>query len=454
MRIFENSMRFRMFLSVFLGSSMMIITGCNLVWASPLIKKLKSKEESPLGIALDEDEASFLTALSVLGSIAGCIIFGALAQRMSRRLLLAIVCVPFLIHYIIMAVAKVLWLYFIARFICGAAIGGVITLLPPYICEIADPKIRGKLCVSIGLCKNIGTLITYSVGPYISFYWYHMILALMPITFSILFYLFALESPYYMFLSSPDDATRILRELTGKQDVTSEIGEIKRGIHNISKEDFLSTFKSSATLRSVLTGMGLSLFTQFSGYLVLMSFAVFVFDEAGGSFSSEVDTILIAVTELITSVFAPTVTDHLQRKTQFILSYSIAGLCHSIIGAYFIIQGQGVDVSNLGSIPLLCIAGYFVMYDLGMGILTQTILGELFPPAVKSTAVALCQIVASSVGFILTISFTRVEKLIGTGETFWIFAIFSFCGAIFVKLRLVETRGKTLEQVQDHIHKS
>ncbi|KAK9869508.1 hypothetical protein WA026_003261 [Henosepilachna vigintioctopunctata] len=450
----DQSIRYRMFISVFLASSMMILNGLNMVWTSPFVKKLKSKEDTPLITPISEDESNWLVSISIIGGMVGCFLFGTLSQKFSRKFLLVLVNLPFIIFYIIMAFTRVLWLYFLGRFLGGVAVGGVLTLLPAYIAEISDPKIRGKLSVTIGVCRNIGILITYCTGPFMSFHSYHLCFLSLPIVLSILIFLFAMESPYYIFRSDPVQAEKLIRNIKGKHDVSEELKEIEISMNKHPKGNFMNALKSKSSKRSLMIGVGVTFFTQFSGFMIFISYAVFIFEAAGGSWTGETDTIIIGVIEVISAFFATTVTDFFQRRTQFMLSYVFAGLCHFTLGGYFVLQDRGVDLSAFGWVPLVSMAGYFMMYDLGMGILTQTVMGELFSPTIKGAAIAICQIVGTSVGFIITFTFKYMKEAIGNGESFWIFAGFCFAGAVFVYFFLVETKGRTLEEVQDEIDRS
>ncbi|KAK9869509.1 hypothetical protein WA026_003262 [Henosepilachna vigintioctopunctata] len=413
----DQSIRYRMFISVFLGSCMMILNGMNMVWSSPMTKKLKRKEETPLETPISDNEINWFISIGIIGGMVGCFLFGALSQKFSRKFLLVL-----------------------ARFLGGVAVGGVLALLSAYIAEISDPKIRGKLSVSFGVCRNIGILITYCTGPFMSFHSYHLCFLSLPIVLPILIFLFAMESPYYIFRSDPVQAEKLIRNIKGKYDVSEEMKEIEISMNKHPKGNFMNALKSKSAKRSLMIGVGVTFFTQFSGFMVLISLAVFIFDAAGGSWTGETDTIIIGVIEVISAFFATTVTDFFKGGPS--LNY------HTFL------LDMGVDLSAFGWVPLVSMAGYFVMYDLGMGILTQTVMGELFSPTIKGAAIAICQVVGTSVGFIITLTFKYMNEAIGNGESFWIFAGFCFAGAVFVHFFLVETKGKTLEQVQDEIEMS
>jgi SP family arabinose:H+ symporter-like MFS transporter len=50
--------------------------------------------------------------------------------------------------------------------------------------------------------------------------------------------------------------------------------------------------------------------------------------------------------------------------------------------------------------------------------------------------------------FILTYTFPLLNRGLGPARTFWIYAVISVFGFLFIKSRVRETKGKTLEQIE------
>ncbi len=53
--------------------------------------------------------------------------------------------------------------------------------------------------------------------------------------------------------------------------------------------------------------------------------------------------------------------------------------------------------------------------------------------------------------FILTLTFPVLKKGLGRAATFWIYAAICAAGFVFVLLRLPETKGKTLEEIESKL---
>ena len=55
--------------------------------------------------------------------------------------------------------------------------------------------------------------------------------------------------------------------------------------------------------------------------------------------------------------------------------------------------------------------------------------------------------------FILTFTFPILNKKLGSAGTFWLYAAICVAGFLFVKFKLPETKGKTLEQIERELVK-
>jgi len=78
-------------------------------------------------------------------------------------------------------------------------------------------------------------------------------------------------------------------------------------------------------------------------------------------------------------------------------------------------------------------------------------MAEVFPPQIKGTAVSIATITNWTCAFIVTLFFKSISDALGTYSTFWIFGGISAAGCVFVLTMLLETKGKSLEQIQDEL---
>ncbi|KAK9883526.1 hypothetical protein WA026_001701 [Henosepilachna vigintioctopunctata] len=428
-----------------------MVYGVNLSWTSPMVKKLNSTEDNPLDRILTVDESSWVATIPTLGSIIGCLIYGALGQMLSRKAVLTSVGIPFAAFYITMAFAKNIWLLYFLRFISGVSGGGLVTMIPLYLGEIAKPKVRGRIFLLSSIASNAGYLITYSTAPFIPFFWYHIAMAILPMIFLVIFPIFAIESPYYIIRKDPVRAETILKQLREKNDVTEEFHRMKMGIQEMSEKSFVSILTTKGSRKALIISLGVATFFMLAGIMIVLTYTQLIMDSAGGAWTPEINTIIVSVFQVIVSVASTTVTDRYGRKPLLAISFGVISLSEITLGTYFILKYNGTDVTSVVKwLPILCMV-LFVAASSFAGI-APSLTGELFPMKTRDFAMAINIVYTGGLGFLTTFFFQRLQNAIGIGQSFLIFAGFAACAVIFVLTVLVETRGKSLEQIQDELN--
>lgn len=75
-------------------------------------------------------------------------------------------------------------------------------------------------------------------------------------------------------------------------------------------------------------------------------------------------------------------------------------------------------------------------------------MGELYANDVKGVAGSAAGAFNWSLAFLITSTFTAMNKAFGNGQTFWIFSLFCVLGVLFVFFFVPETKGKSLQDIQ------
>ncbi|XP_045473457.1 facilitated trehalose transporter Tret1-like [Harmonia axyridis] len=439
------------YISVFIAQLSFLIASTALTWPSPMLIKLNGTDDNPLGYKISKTENSFLASLPTVGAITGSVISGFLASKFGRKTLLLIHAIPFLVCNLVMAWSKVIWLMFASRTIIGIGLGGIFTILPMYCGELAHSSNRGILSASTTVFMNIGMLIPYSLGPYIPFFWFHIVLAVIPAIFIVAFYLVAPESPYYLIKNDESAAEAVLMKIRDKASVPDLMTEMKENSKQTNDASIIDILKSRALRRAMIMGFGGFTFMCLTGTVIVASYSETIFKEAGGNISPEICPIIIGVAQLLMTVFVSAITDRYPRKFLLTLSHILVSLVQIPFGTYFFLKQNGYDVESISWLPLVCLITYVCVYNIGVGPILLTLLGELFPPKVKGPAVSCLVSTNWVLAFLMTSLFNTLNDLIGIGILFWIFSACGFAAAIFVKIFMVETKGKTLEEIQDEL---
>ena len=109
-------------------------------------------------------------------------------------------------------------------------------------------------------------------------------------------------------------------------------------------------------------------------------------------------------------------------------------------------------VDSISVVPIISLILFVTVYCVGFGPLPWAVLGEMFPANVKSVASSIVASICWILGFIITKWFQSVDDALGTHWAFWIFAICCAVGFAFTLTLVMETKGLSLQQIQDKLN--
>ncbi|XP_013142148.1 PREDICTED: sugar transporter ERD6-like 6 isoform X1 [Papilio polytes] len=146
-----------------------ILVGYGLGWTAPIIPKLSDTNTSPLPYELTETETSLIASIIYVGTILGPYVTSYLCNAVGRKPCFILAGVSSLISFLLLAIANNLAMIYVGRILCGLGSGIIFIVNLVYIGEIASTNIRGILLTSNAIFTTLGTLIVYSIGPFVSY---------------------------------------------------------------------------------------------------------------------------------------------------------------------------------------------------------------------------------------------------------------------------------------------
>lgn len=356
--------------------------------------------------------------------------------------------------FLVMAFSEILGLFYLSRFVTGLCVGGLFTVMPNYISEIADKDNRGALSSMLNVYLTFGMLFSYAVGPYVSITIFNVILAVFPALFLVIFCFIGPETPqYYTRKNRFEEAKITLQKLRGPtMKVEDDIATIRKQMDEEGKGRFLNIFKSKGLLKAFVISVGLVAFQQFTGVCAVLFYAQDIFANAGSKLDPAVCSIIIGAVMFITSFLTPLLVDRLGRKILLLSSAVGMVLTEAALGIYCLLKDKHYDVSAVALLPVISLMAYIITYNFGFGPLPWTVMGELFPANIKASASSTTAGICWFLSFLVTKFFESVSKEIGMGSSFLIFAACCLCAALFTQFFVIETKGKTLEEIQSKLH--
>lgn len=412
-----------------------------------------------------QDIANSIKGFVIASALIGCIIGGAIAGFISRSIGrkngLLIAAIAFLISAI--GAWHPEWFNFfgtedayafvIYRIIGGIGIGIASMLSPMYIAEIAPAKVRGKLVSFNQFAIVFGMLIIFFVNYFIARQgdeqwlttegWRWMFFSgVIPAGLFFILLFIAPETPRYLAMRGKHDkALKVLEKISGKENASDILNEIKSTLHEIHAPWLSYGFFL------IFIGIMLSVFQQFVGINVVLYYAGNIFRNMGSSTdSSLLQTIIVGAVNVIFTIVAILTVDKFGRKPLMIIG-SI-GMAVSMIVLGFVFYSQ-----QAGILALVFMLIYTAAFAMSWGPVCWVLLSEIFPNSIRgalSIAVA-AQWIAN---WIISFSFPMMNdnvKLTAEfhhGFAYWIYGIMGILSAIFVWKLVPETKGKTLEEME------
>ncbi|XP_038219738.1 facilitated trehalose transporter Tret1-like [Zerene cesonia] len=429
-----------------------IVVGYSVGWSAPIIPKLQNVTDNPLEEPITDLEASWVGSLLYIGAMVGPYVTSILSNLIGRKPCLFIGGLLNITSYILVITTKNLTMVYALRVISGLGMGVTIVGNIVYVGEIASTHIRGILLTSTSIVGISGTLLVYSVVPFISYVCTGYI-ALGISLVHLIAILYIPESPVYLAMKGDAiKAAKTLNRLGRSNDVDKTLDTFSqfKGSETTKIQDWIEIFTIKSNRISLFLTFTLGAFQQTSGVAVVLFFATTIFKLAGSSIEPHIATIIIGVTRLVSGLIAPTFVDRSGRKILLLVSMAACSISLSVLGLYFYLDRvDSPALTNIGWLPMVALIVYFFCYEAGFGTIPNAIVGEMFRPNVRSNGSALAITLTWLVGFALTTSFNSMVETLGGDVTFWIFGGCCVLAFLFTFFCLPETKGKTLNEIQE-----
>jgi MFS family permease len=125
----------------------------------------------------------------------------------------------------------------IGRFLSGLSAGGIFVLVPLYTSEISENQTRGTLGSFFIFAINLGTLLMFAVGAYLSYSISGILMLILPIVFVPMFY-FLPETPQYLLKNGKiQEAEKSMKFLRGIEKSKETPDQIKKELLNLSQQN-------------------------------------------------------------------------------------------------------------------------------------------------------------------------------------------------------------------------
>ncbi|HBU7008099.1 TPA: sugar porter family MFS transporter [Klebsiella oxytoca] len=408
---------------------------------------------------------SFLLFGAAIGSVGG----GWLSDRQGRRKNILWVAVIFIFGALGTAVAWDMSSMIIARFILGLAVGCASVTVPIYISELARPAQRERLVTVNELMIVTGQFLAYSVNasivnfyPDMSHNW-RLMLAIPALPGALLWIgmLVMPESPrFFVRKGQIDKAVAVLKTIRRPEEVEQEIRDIQQVSQiGINHGRFVDELKKKWVLQLILIGLMIVLATRVTGVNTIMYYAPTVLKATGlGDAAAVTGAVANGVVSILATLLGMLLIGRHSRRKMFFtgqigvtLSLVLIGLSFKLFFHMETVDGvSGLHANFTGaSYIILALMLMFLTFMQGwIAPVFWLMLAEIYPLRMRGLGMGFAVFGLWIFDFIIQSVFPILLNSYGGGMTFGFFAVTNVMMLILLVKFLPETRGLTLEQIE------
>jgi sugar porter (SP) family MFS transporter len=409
-------------------------------------------------------EIGWAMSSALVGCLVGALVSGGLSDRFGRKRLLILAGFLFTVSAVWTALAADFAVFVVFRLVGGIGIGLASNLSPMYIAEMAPAESRGRLVSVNQLTIVIGILAAQVVNWLIAepvpagataadilaswngqagWRWMFGAETVPAALFFALMFLVP-ESPRWLVKNGRAAAAKkVLARVGGPGFAVRALDEIRATLaaDEIGRVRFKDLLEPGL-IRILVVGVVLAVYQQWCGINVIFNYAQEIFTAAGYGVSGVLFNIVITGTvNLVFTFVAIRLVDRAGRRPLMLAGSAGLAVVFGLIGAGYAAGSRGLHILLLVLIAL-------ALYALSLAPVTWVLLSEVFPNRIRGAAMSVSTFSLWSACFVLTYTFPLLNQGLGPAGTFAIYAGISVAGFLFIKSRVRETKGKTLEGIE------
>lgn len=431
------------------------IIGSSLGWASPVLHYIETYHKPANFTHID---STLMVSLFYAGNVVMPVPSGRLSDWVGRKASLLWATILPLVSWIFIWVEVPILMIHIARFLMGMYTGLALTVLPLYLGEIADPKVRGKIASVLQLFTNIGCVFAYIIGAQVSYRTFAIILGVVPIVHFFLVLLIP-ESPYWLMHKGKNhEASKSLAWLrggrVGHQGIEEEASHILHivNLDLVKPHNFKLLFTTKSYKKAMIIVEVISASQRFSGISAIMAYVSITVPEMPEfGLTANVCAIITGCANIIGGLIALPLVDRLGRLPLMMASCVGCGL--SMLGAtvWYYINEPEIQEGSHKWIPLTVFFMYGLCMNIGLGPIPTLMQGEMFPHHLKGKASAITVMVLAASSIVVNFTYIPIADSAGFWCNFLIYTVTCVACLVFTWACAFETKGKTLYEIQQHL---
>ncbi|KAL6975677.1 hypothetical protein U1Q18_024473 [Sarracenia purpurea var. burkii] len=392
-----------------------------------------------------------VVSIFIAGAFIGSISCGSLVDKLGCRRTFQVDTIPLILGAIVSGQAHSLDEILLGRFLVGVGIGVNTVLVPIYISEVSPTKYRGSLGTlsQISTCLGIIASLFLGIPSENDPHWWRTMLYIASVPGFILSLgmQFAVDSPRWLCkVGRLEDSKEVIRNLWGPSEVDKAIEEFQSVMTcggGDSESRWLELLEKPHS-RVAFIGGALFVLQQFAGINGVLYFSSLTFQDVGIT-SSALASLYIGLSNFAGSLCALYLMDKQGRKRLLVGSYF--GMAISMFLVVYAISSP-MDEELSHTLSILGTLLYIFTFATGAGPVTGLIIPELSSSRTRGKIMSFSFSVHWVCNFLVGLFFLELVEKFGVAPVYTSFGGVSLLAATFAYHFTVETKGRSLEEIE------
>jgi sugar porter (SP) family MFS transporter len=321
-----------------------------------------------------------------------------------------------------------------------------------YISEVSPAEERGwqvslfQLAITIGIV--LAYLVDYAFAAIQGWRWMFGAAIVPSVVFGLGMW-FLPESPRWLVKRGQRDSARaVLMLMRGTSDVGEELAEIDEGLARSQTHGRWSDLLGPSVRPALTVGVGLAIFQQVTGINTVIYYAPIIIQSTGISSASGaiLATVGIGVVNVVMTMVSMRLIDRMGRRP--LLLIGIGGMVASL-GVLGLVFNVSADTEAFGRLAVISMMVYVASFAISLGPIFWLLISEIYPLEIRSSTEGLAATVNWGSNLLVTLTFLTLVQTLGASGAFWLYGLFAVGAWVFSFYLVPETKGRTLEEIED-----
>lgn len=409
---------------------------------------------------LPDSSLEWVTTTVLIGAVIGAISSGKLSDYLGRKKMIIINAIIFAIGAVGCTYASDINFLMVMRVIIGIAIGITSYVVPMYIAEIAPTRRRGAMVTLNQLMITIGILVSY-ITDYLlgndanlqSWRWMFFV-GLFPALILLIGMFFLPETPRWLISKNRwAEGEAVLSKVEDPDLIQQTLTDLKRDIELDKNQTGSSEILKPWLRPALIITVGIFFFQQFSGVNTIIYYSPIIFKMAGivSNTESILPAIIIGTVNVLACFLSVILLDKVGRRKLYMIgiwgmipSLALLGIC------FHFKEALGASLPIFAVLSIVC---YIIFIAISLAPLGWLLISEVFPLNVRGIGMSIGSLSHWAFNAIVAFTFFKLVNAFGVSQTFFFYSAICLAGMFWGRYYIPETKGKSLEEIEDHWRK-